>query len=90
MIKFKLNKEKSDIVFNVFECQINKHCRVTMIEDTVRNTYWVYVRKEVYDWNNYLWYIEVSNNNVNNQKECKQAAEKMIDIVNGYKPPLVN
>jgi hypothetical protein len=49
MIKFKPNKEKSDMVFNVSECQIDKHCRVTMIEDKVRNTFGVYVRREVYE-----------------------------------------
>ena len=90
MIKFTLNKEKSDVVFNVSECQIDKHCRATMIEDKVRNTFWVYVKREVYEWNDYLWYMEISNNKVTNLKECKHAAEKMIDIVNGYKPPLLN
>ena len=90
MIKFKLNKEKSDVVFNVSECQIDKHCRATMIEDKVRNTFWVYVRREVYEWKDYLWYIEISNNKVTNLIECKQVAEKMLDIVNGYKPPLPN
>jgi hypothetical protein len=34
--------------------------------------------------------MEISNNKVANLKECKQVAEKMIDIVNGYKPPLPN
>lgn len=90
MLKFKLNKEKSDVVFNVSECQIDKHCRVTMIEDKVRNTFWVYVKREVYEWKDYLWYMEISNNKVTNLIECKQVAEKMLDIVNGYKPPLPN
>jgi hypothetical protein len=61
-----------------------------MIEDKVRNTFGVYVRREVYEWKDYLWYIEISNNKVTNLTECKQVAEKMLDIVNGYKPPLPN
>jgi hypothetical protein len=61
-----------------------------MIKDKVRDTYGVYVRNEVYEWNEYLWYIEISNNKVTNEKECKKVAEKMLDIVSGYKPPLLN
>lgn len=85
MLKFKLNKEKSDVVFNVSECQIDKDCRITIIEDKVANTFGVYVRKYVNGW-----YMEISNNNATDIKECKQVAEKMLDIVNGYKPPLPN
>jgi hypothetical protein len=40
---------KSDTVFDVSECIIGKHCRVTMIKDKVRDTYGVYVRNEVYE-----------------------------------------
>ena len=88
-MKFTLNKSKSDTVFNIYEYEI-KNWRLTIIEDKVRKTFWVYVKREVYEWNDYLWYMEISNNKVANLKECKQVAEKMLDIVNGYKPPLPN
>lgn len=91
MLKFKLNKEKSDVVFNISECEISKDCRITIVEDKVTNTFGVYVRKYVREGKyNTLWYIEISNNNATDMKECKQVAEKMLDIVNGYKPPLPN
>lgn len=89
-MKFTINKDKSDVVFNVLECEIDKDCRITIIEDKVKNTYGVYVRKYVRDNGNLLWYMEISNNNATDMVECKQVAKKMLDIVNGYRPPLPN
>lgn len=89
-MKFTLNKEKSDVVFNVLECEIDKDCRITIIEDKVTNTYGVYVRKYVRNNGKLLWYMEISNNNATDMVECKQVAKKMLDIVNGYRPPLPN
>lgn len=80
-MEFKLNKEASR-EYKVFECKLDK-TRLTIMQSTTTS---VFARREVYEWNSYLWYIEISNHTAKNFTEAKRLAKKMYEIVLWYKP----
>ena len=79
-MEFKLNKEASKGEYKVFECILD-NTRLTIIQST---TVSVFARRAVYEWNNYLWYIEISNHIAKNFTEAKRLAKKMYEIVLWY------
>ena len=79
-MEFKLNKESSREDLKVFECKLDK-TRLTIIQST---TVSVFARREVHEWNSYLWYIEISNHTAKNFTEAKRLAKKMYEIVLWY------
>lgn len=83
MLKFKLNKEKSKSVnTKVYDCEI-WDTLLTIIES---NMYSVFVRRTVYvNWD-YVSFIEIWDHRPTTMLEAKHAAEKLYDIVLGYKP----
>lgn len=88
MLKFEINKEKSDSHFKTLECEINNDIRFTIIQWKDGNKQVsVFARRYVYDeLRNYLGYIEIWEHRCKTLPEAKRLAEKMYDIVLWYKP----
>ena len=86
MLKFEINKEKTDANFEVSECFIGDDCRFTLIKDKKSGLMSVFVRRDVY-WDNHdrLGYIEIWDHSPTNVSEAKRIASKLYDIVLGYK-----
>lgn len=82
MFKFELNKEKSDKTFQIYECEV-EDTRLTIIK---WGTMSVFVKRQIYDGTNYLWYIEISDHTPTKFTDAKRLAEKMYEIVLWYKP----
>ena len=88
MLKFKVNKEKSNDTFEFIE-SIKWDSTITIIKSINTDTYGVFARRYVYDNTHLnLWYIEIANHLPKTYTEAKQVAEKMYDIILWYKPPL--
>ena len=83
MLKFKHNKEKSGTDFKIYECE-KWDCRLTIMDG---KTVSVYVKRTIYDErHSYLGFIELWDHRPTSVLEAKHVAERLLDIVLGYKP----
>ena len=86
MLKFKINKEKSDSSFEVSECLVDT-ARVTIIKGKKNGLVSVFVRRDVYDENySRVGFIEIWDHSPKNYTEAKRIWEKLLDITLWYKP----
>ena len=83
MLKFIPNKEKSDSNFKILECEL-ENCRLTIIQWKEQIS--VFVRRYIYEDTVYLGNIEIVDHRATSLSDAKHLAEKMYDIVLGYKP----
>ena len=88
MLKFKVNKEKSNDSYEFMDAEMGD-ATVTILKSKKSISYSVFATRHVYtDTNKNLWYIEIWNHTPKTYTEAKQVAEKMYDIILWYKPPL--
>jgi len=84
MFKFVLNKEKSDSNYKILECEL-ENCRLTIIQWKEQTS--VFVRRYIYSEDkDYLGNIEIVDHRATSLPDAKRLAEKIYDIVLGYKP----
>jgi len=86
MLKFEVNKEKTDASFEVSEC-IMDDSRVTIIKGKKSGLVSVFVRRDVFDENHSkIWYIEIWDHSPESYTDAKRLWEKLLDITLWYKP----
>ena len=86
MLKFKINKDKTDANFEVSELE-NGDVRLTIIKWKKSGLVSVFARRDVNDENGYRqWYIEIWDHSATSYVDAKHLAEKLQDIVLWYKP----
>lgn len=86
MLKFEINKDKTDANFEVSEC-ITGDVRLTIIKWKKSGFVSVFARRDVFDENrNKEWYIEIWDHSPTSYIDAKHLAEKLLDIVLWYKP----
>ena len=86
MLKFEVNKDKTDANFEVSEC-ITGDVRLTIIKGKKSGFVSVFARRDVFDENrNKEWYIEIWDHSPTSYTDAKRLAEKLLDIVLWYKP----
>lgn len=86
MLKFEINKDKTDANFEVSEC-ITGDVRLTIIKWKKSGFVSVFARRDVFDdKRNKEWYIEIWDHSPESYTDAKRLAEKLLDIVLWYKP----
>lgn len=86
MLKFTVNKDKSDKQFKVSECIIDD-TRLSIIESKPSWYMSVFVKREVFNEDGTRgWYIEIWDHSPRNYTDAKRLAEKIYDITLWYKP----
>lgn len=86
MLKFEINKDKTDANFEVSEC-ITGDTRLTIIKGKKSWFVSVFARRDVFDENRSKeWYIEIWDHSPTSYIDAKRLAEKLLDIVLWYKP----
>lgn len=86
MLKFKINKEKSDERFEFMECEI-ENWMITIIK-ALENPYpmcSVFVKVEMLNNWSKAWYVEICNHLATNYDEAKEVAEKIYKTIYNIK-----
>ena len=85
MLRFKINKDKSDERFEFMECPIDDWM-ITIINAKEGNLYSVFAKKFIKNgWTQ--WYIELADHTSTNYKEARDMWQKLYEIILQYNHP---
>lgn len=83
MLKFKINKEKSDERFEFMECEI-ENWMITIIKplESPFPMCSVFVKRKWFNENwSEMWYVEIANHEATNYEEAMEIAEKIYETI---------
>lgn len=83
MLKFKINKDKSDERFEFMECEIeNGYITIIKPLESPFPMCSVFIKRKAFNDNwSELWYVEIANHEATNYEEAKEIAEKIYETI---------